>query len=314
MVSVIIPVYNAEKHLERCLRSLECQTYSEYEVLLIDDGSTDSSSDICKNYAKKNAKFQYIYQNNGGVSRARNTGLRKARGDYLTFVDADDWVEPTYIEKMLSVCEENKCEVVLCCRIIENGKNSVVVNFDDVVYVKYEEAENFLPTTNHLYGSVWGGLYSHSSVENMCFDENIHFGEDMLFISSIIVKCKKIARINEALYHYWKDSQEATLSKGEFSEKRISNLEAYRKTAAVFKDNRNAYEVILGRYCDACSYFISRYYSNPEFKSKFYKSVLAEYRRNYLYMVRSYKKNVIWRLHDLFLFVWPSALLYIKQK
>lgn len=122
MVSVIIPVYNAEKHLERCLRSLECQTYSEYEVLLIDDGSTDSSSDICKNYAKKNAKFQYIYQNNGGVSRARNTGLRKARGDYLTFVDADDWVEPTYIEKMLSVCEETNVRLYYVVELLKMGK------------------------------------------------------------------------------------------------------------------------------------------------------------------------------------------------
>lgn len=314
MVSIIVPIYNAEKHLERCLRSLECQTYSEYEVLLIDDGSKDTSSNICKNYAKINAKFQYIYQDNGGVSKARNTGLRKARGEYITFVDADDWVESTYIEKMLSICEERKCEIVLCCRIVEDGKKSVVVRFDDVDYIKCENTKNFLPTANHLYGAVWGGVFSLSSIDDVRFDENIHFGEDMLFISEIIVKCKKIARINEALYHYWKDSQEDTLSKGEFSKKRLSNLEAYRKTAMIFKDSRAAYKVILGRYGDACSYFISRYYSNPEFKSKFYKSILLEYRRNYLYMVRTYKKNVKWKLYDLFLLLWPSALLYIKEK
>ena len=314
MVSVIVPIYNAEKHLERCIRSLEYQTYSEYEVLLVDDGSKDTTSDICKSYIKKNVKFKYIHQNNGGVSKARNTGLKKAKGEYITFVDADDWVEPTYIEKMLSVCEEKKCDIVLCCRIVENGKNSVVVNFDDVDYIKCENAKNFLPTANHLYGAVWGGLYSLSSLDNICFDENINFGEDMIFISSIIVKCKQIVRINEALYHYWKDNQEATLSKGGFSEKRLSNLEAYRKTAMIFKNNRAAYEVILGRYCDACSYFISRYYSNPEFKSKFYKTILSEYRRNYLYMLKTYRKSVKWKLHDFFLLVWPSVLLYIKRK
>lgn len=314
MVSVIVPVYNAEKHLERCLKSLENQTNIDYEVLLIDDGSMDSSSVICKMFVENNKKFRYVYQNNSGVSSARNTGLKYAKGEYITFVDADDWVEPTYINKLLLSCKKNKCEITLCSRVVENGIQSKEIFFDDVIDEKCEKTEEFIPSSNHLYGAVWGGIYAYSVVKNVSFDENIYFGEDMVFISTIIKKSKNICRINDTLYHYWKNPNESSLSKGDFSEKRISNLKAYRKTATIFEYNRNAKEVILGRYCDACSYFINTYYSDPRFKKEFYKNVLKEYRNNYKYMIKTFRKSWIWELHDFFLLVCPKVLLNMKMK
>lgn len=312
MVSVIIPIYNAEKYLERCLESLKNQSYSDYEVLMMDDGSEDSSSEICKKFVEADKRFCYHFQNNSGVSFTRNAGLRCALGNYITFIDADDWVEPDYIERLLSVCKDNSCDIVLCSRIVENGKKSFEVRFDDLSDVKCENTESFIPTANHLYGSVWGGIYTRSAIQNVWFDESIHFGEDMVFISTVIKRTAKIGRINEPLYHYSKNANDETLSKGRFSSRRISNLEAYRKTAEIFKDNKKAQEVILGRYCDACAYFMSVYYQNKEFRKEYYRWTLDEYRKNYIHMIRTFKKSWIWRVHDFFLLVCPEIVLKRK--
>lgn len=312
MVSVIIPIYNAEKYLERCLKSLKNQTYTDYEVLMMDDGSKDSSSEICKKFVEADKRFHYYFQNNSGVSFTRNAGLRCALGNYITFIDADDWVDPNYIDRLLSICKDGGCDIVLCGRIVEDGKTSFEVRFDDFSDVKCEKTELFIPTANHLYGSVWGGIYTRGIVQDVWFDENIHFGEDMVFISTIIKKSAKIGRINEALYHYWKNANEETLSKGKFSPRRISNLEAYRKTAEIFRDNKRAQEVILGRYCDACAYFMSVYYKNKEYKKEYYKWTLKEYRKNYIHMIKTFDKKWIWKIHDFFLLICPEIILKIK--
>lgn len=159
MVSIIVPIYNSGKYLRRCLESLKFQTYSNIEVLLIDDGSVDSSKEICEEYVNKYDFIKYFYKENSGVSSARNFGLSKSTGNYISFVDSDDWVEPTYIETLLNAAVRNQCEIAFCCRYIETGNGQTCFNFDDVdnlIKFKCERSVEFLPTCNHIYGSVWG--------------------------------------------------------------------------------------------------------------------------------------------------------------
>ena len=100
MVSIIVPVYNSEPFLERCLGSLKCQTYTDFEVILINDGSTDGSEVICRKYCDEDSRFKYYYQNNAGCSAARNNGIKHAVGDYIGFCDSDDWTEPGWCEQL----------------------------------------------------------------------------------------------------------------------------------------------------------------------------------------------------------------------
>ena len=114
LISVIIPVYNAEKYLNRCLDSVLNNTYKNLEVILVDDGSTDMSGRICDEYAKKDCRIRVLHKENGGTARARNTGLKIAKGDYIAFVDNDDFVHPCFYEYMLSSMESSSADVAIC--------------------------------------------------------------------------------------------------------------------------------------------------------------------------------------------------------
>mgnify|MGYP003290653380 CR=1 FL=1 len=114
MISVVVPVYNMEKFLERCLESLISQTISDFEILLIDDGSTDKSAEICRKYVKTDERIRYIYKENGGLSDARNAAIEVAKGEYITFVDSDDYVHSTYLEYLLSLIEKYDADIASC--------------------------------------------------------------------------------------------------------------------------------------------------------------------------------------------------------
>lgn len=120
MISIIVPVYNAEKYLNRCISSLLNQTYYNLEIILVNDGSTDNSKKICKNAAKNDSRIKLINSVNEGVSLARNKGLKEANGDYISFVDSDDYVEPDYVEKMLLTLKSKKVDIVYCSAVVEN--------------------------------------------------------------------------------------------------------------------------------------------------------------------------------------------------
>ena len=129
-ISIIVPVYKAEKYLPRCVESLLSQTYRELEIILVDDGSPDNCPEICDGYAEKDSRVKVIHKENGGVSSARNAGLEAASGDYITFVDSDDYVDGQMYEKMLSVAEEYSCDVVMCDCVKEFSDRREVYSHD----------------------------------------------------------------------------------------------------------------------------------------------------------------------------------------
>lgn len=143
MISVIVPVYQAEKHLNRCVDSIINQKYRDIEVILIDDGSTDNSGNICDNYAKQDKRIKVLHKKNAGVSAARNSGLEIATGDYITFVDSDDYIDSCMYSRMVKIAEEYSCDVVMCDCMKEDGETS-------------------LPYTHNIRG----GYYNKSDLEN----------------------------------------------------------------------------------------------------------------------------------------------------
>lgn len=215
-VSVIVPVYNCESYLSQCLQSLAGQTLRELEVLLVDDGSTDGSGLILDQFVQRDPRFRIIRQKNQGCSAARNEGLRAARGTYVGFMDADDYVEPDFYAAMLRAAEERRCPLVTCdyrhtYRDMETG---AILGLHDrrVDFCRSTPEQIYL---NHLAGNpvVWNKLYHASLLQ----DPPLRFEgaslEDMLFLLRLIPRLNGICTLSVPLYHY-RQRRSSTMNSG----------------------------------------------------------------------------------------------------
>lgn len=206
MISIIIPIYNAELHLEKCLASILLQDTIEWECILVNDGSTDCSADICNSWVLKDSRFKFINQVNQGVSVARNTGLGHATGEWITFVDADDWLEPNYLSAMIK--QTPGTDIVVSGQIREYEDGHTVIykpSANDKFVISSEEAEKF----NDL--NIQFLLYApHEKIfrtniirqNNLSFQVGCSYGEDLQFVYSYLEYANTIGTINQALYHY----------------------------------------------------------------------------------------------------------------
>jgi len=201
-VSIIVPVYKAEKYLNRCIDSILAQTFTDWELLLIDDGSPDRSGDICDEYAKKDTRIRVFHKKNGGVSSARNLGLDNVQGEYVTFVDSDDWL----LENTLTLCSSNfgKYEIVRFSMVYIE---SLVGDNDRKLVLPSSESKNAIMQRilerNSLLG-VCGGLYKADLFNNpsIRFDSNLVMAEDWLVLCQLVNRCKSIIDLSDVCYCY----------------------------------------------------------------------------------------------------------------
>lgn len=207
LISVIVPVYNAEKYLPKCLDSILAQTYKKLEIILVDDGSTDNSGKICDEYALKDSRIKIIHKQNGGVSSARNVALSVAKGEYIGFVDSDDYIENDMYEYLFGLCEKYKTKISVCnfIRIIK-GK---FYNIDSV------SKESALPYYNaltllHAQLFVCNKLFAAYLFKDYKFNTNITFGEDMIVCTDIFDKTDKVAYGPLGKYYYVENNTSAT--------------------------------------------------------------------------------------------------------
>ena len=195
-VSVIVPVYNAEKTLERCVRSLMAQTLRSIEILLVNDGSPDCSPEICRQLASEDGRIRVIDKPNGGVSSARNAGLDSARGEFIMFCDSDDWVEPDWCESMLAIYSPG--DMVIC----EIDRADLKTEHD----TQTEDAERReLLHFPLLACSLWNKLFLRSAIEQagLRFDEKLRLGEDFCFVLAYLCLIDgKLRFLYRPLYHY----------------------------------------------------------------------------------------------------------------
>lgn len=209
-ISVIIPVYNVEKYLRCSLDSICTQTYTDWECILVDDGSIDASGLICDEYELKDSRIRVFHKENGGVSSARNMGLENATGDWILFVDADDYIVPTCVEKLIHTVEENDVDIVQFSyfRVKENG---------DVIKQKRiaKQKINRIPSidyvkTKKMLFTVWGMFIKKEHVAKIRFNEHIKLAEDQIFVMQVVNRVKLAMRIDDALYGYRINSGSAT--------------------------------------------------------------------------------------------------------
>ena len=208
LISIIVPIYNVESYLRMCLDSIEHQTYSNIEVLLINDGSPDSSGEICQEYVARDSRFRYFEKENGGLSDARNYGIERSNGKYLTFIDSDDWVEPTYIDDMYQAALKNDSEIVVSNYTqFDVKENHYLVHvWDDYYEETYERKEliNRLPLLerrDYSFITSWGILFSRSLFDNIQFPKG-KLIEDGRTNYKLFAKSSCSTYINKSLYIY----------------------------------------------------------------------------------------------------------------
>jgi len=200
-ISIIIPVYKTEKYLAKCLDSVLSQTYSDFECILVEDGSPDSCGKICDEYAVKDSRIIVIHQNNSGVASARNTGMDKASGSWIMFIDSDDWIEPDLLGIAISEAERHEADIVQW-NYIPFGVERFIQKYQSVQEGWLEVSkEKPLPW---WMGMCWSRLYSADLIHrnSLRFPENIRLCEDTLFSYSAIAYANKIWCVEKKLYHY----------------------------------------------------------------------------------------------------------------
>lgn len=203
-VSVIVPVYKVEKYLKKCINSIINQTYKNLEIILVDDGSPDNCPQICDNYAKKDSRIKVIHKQNGGVSRARNTGMQEASGEYICFVDSDDWLPKDAIKQLVTATEENNADFCFGATT-EVGATKENVVFDvKKMCIDKSDAEKFFSYISVMYTGPWAKLYHRQLLEQngIEFPEDVKYGEDAGFIFKYFCACNRLCSINSRVYFY----------------------------------------------------------------------------------------------------------------
>lgn len=213
MISVIVPVYKAEEFLDRCVSSILNQTYKDLELILVDDGSPDGCPEMCDRYALADPRVKVIHKKNGGVSTARNAGLDAATGDYIAFVDSDDWIEPEMYQKMMEAAMAHDCDVVMCDCVKDFADHSEVYSHDirsgfyDSAQLKKEHYPHLLIMENVEYPATisnWTLLWrSTLNTPAQRYQPGIRYSEDLLFGAKLLRKASSFCYLKgEAFYHY----------------------------------------------------------------------------------------------------------------
>lgn len=210
IISVIIPVYAAEKYLDRCVDSILVQTFTDFEIILIDDGSKDNSGVICDEYAKIDRRVKVIHKENGGVSSARNAGLENANGEYVTFIDSDDEIEAEYLKSLNDSINEFNSDIAVCSFIRKIADVTTIetlsLNHIDLINRTEETSDGlYLFSKSALLYGPWAKLFKKSIIDknNIRFDMKMSLGEDKKFVYEYLSFCNTISYVPKALYTYY---------------------------------------------------------------------------------------------------------------
>lgn len=206
LITIIVPVYNTDKYLRKCIESILSQSFTDWECILVDDGSTDGSPQICDDYAKRDNRIKVFHKENGGVSSARNVGLRNAMGDYICFVDSDDYITPNHLFDFAH--NASNSDIVFQGYTLVEGEVERSNSFTENVQIAKTgiEIDNLLMTITELIGFIATICIKTDVIKNnnITFNESIHFREDELFTFNILAKVSSVVLLPGTSYHYQK--------------------------------------------------------------------------------------------------------------
>lgn len=262
-ISVVVPVYNVEKYLRRCLDAIVNQTYTNLEIVLVDDGAKDSSGAICDEYAQMDSRIKVIHKENAGAGLARNTALDVITGNYVTFVDADDYMELNMYELMMNQAEKEDADLVICGAVFKKANDGIRrVNANPFVgksVFRNEEVQDVMLNMLEMVEftsvkseypidmALWKGLFSRKIIEQnklrLC-SERTHKSEDFIFYTDYVPKCKCIAFVDENLYYHC--DNEDSISHNYSVKVQMLNEAMYQRLVASIQGNKLSEKFILG--------------------------------------------------------------------
>ena len=225
LISVIVPIYKVEKYLNRCVRSIVDQSYPNLEIILVDDGSPDHCGAMCEDWAEKDSRIKVIHKENGGLSDARNAGLKIASGDCISFIDSDDWIEPDFMEKLLAAMESQNAQIAECAveLVDEQGRILSLRGPAKEETLEKIEALRRLIWEDGIYQTVWNKLYRREVVEGILFEKGKHH-EDEFWTYQIFDRMDRLATVECPMYHYLQRS--GSIMGAAYSLKRLDGMEA----------------------------------------------------------------------------------------
>ena len=204
LITVVVPVYNVEKYLSRCLESIINQSYQNLQIVLVDDGSQDSSGRICDEYESRDRRIQVIHQPNSGLAGARNAGLAVAKGEYIGFVDSDDRISIDMFETLFEEIKKYDCDISICGRYLETEDGNIIPFFDlteSIVMNNHDAIRKFL-VSDHIDSAVWDKLYKINLFDEIEFPKCRYVSEDVPVIYKVLCRAQKIVHCGKPLYYY----------------------------------------------------------------------------------------------------------------
>lgn len=267
LISVIIPVYNVEKYLNQCIESIINQTYKNLEIILIDDGSTDNSGEICENYSKKDPRIKVIHQKNSGVSSARNKGIDIATGKYINFIDSDDYIEEDMIEYLYGLLQQENADISMCSaydvydkKIIFTAKKNIYLTMNS------HDAYYYMLQPKYFGIGIWNKLIAKELFKSDRFPVGRKNGEELELLQRLIYRAKKLVYSSVPKYYYRQRSDSATHSLI-LSEGLIESM--HTLCEYVGKKFPDLYELIYTNYVLSCFQVYNNYIKNDIKNNRF---------------------------------------------
>lgn len=225
LISIIVPIYNVSKYLDKCVESILNQNYKNIELILVDDGSTDGSEKKCDDWAKKDSRVVVIHKENGGSADSRNVGMEAAKGEYIGFVDSDDWIAPEMYEKLIEVIHERNLDMSVCFFKAVSDENYEFNNteYPTTEYTGRDFANLIIAEKKpRISYAIWKCLYKREVIKGIKFYKGVHYNEDAVFLIESLWNARKMAFIEAPMYYY--RVHESSISNVVISEKRINDI------------------------------------------------------------------------------------------
>ena len=304
-ISVIVPVYKVEQYLDRCVNSILNQTFTDFELILVDDGSPDNSGKMCDEYALQDSRVKVIHKENGGLSDARNVALdmifNKSDSEWLTFIDSDDWVHSRYLELTYNFAKREKLSVVTVESLITDKFVEDKKVADDVYTI--EEISNAFRNPKLDAESACGPIFLKSLYEDIRFPKGkLH--EDRFTTYKALFKCDKVGVINSQMYYYFMNSDSIIHQK--WTPRKMDDLEAAEQQMAFFDKikNEEVYRYIVGDYMKLCIYGIRELSKSGEYPE--YKKLLRKNLRKTLHREKNRIGFTVNKNFEIYKYAYPN--------
>ena len=273
-ISVIVPVYKVEPYLRKCLDSIVGQTYQNLEIILVDDGSPDKCGEICDEYARRDERIQVIHQDNGGVSAARNAGLKKVTGEWIGWIDPDDWAEPDMFEYLLKNALEMEADIAVCSHFQEFPNRSVFHGYTETMVLNRESGLELLLQNSLMQNYLWDKLWKAKLFYEICFPVGYTF-EDMAIMHRLFIQAQRVICLPKAEYHYLQRA--GSIVSDSSLDNRINHYRSSKNRLDEMQKDWPQFVPLLEAQCVASASSVwTAYYGNPAEKQKQYREQIKE--------------------------------------